>query len=508
MGFSIKQILIYYEKQLHFGCDAHFLSKFASELPSPRASLHFSENCYEHPITQADKLPETETWFGPITFDKTYSVTHSVSNWQRGIIKRCAHIEHPSDHKLLSQFYKFVKKKISYYPVIPGGIDENTLLESWLENSNYNNNRKDKMRRLNAEFQQTRTLTKRDYSCVSFIKREFYTEIKEPRIINSRSDKFKAVIGPWIHLIEGYVYNEHYIKHCRPEEVYDRMQRVAEGYDTFYETDYSSFEGSFTQNYQKHVELALFKHLLANYPEIQRFIERAYCTNEVIHRKKYKATFEGSRLSGDMWTSLANGFSNQMMMEWLLYKNKTGGNYLVEGDDGYIACNGVLNFDYITKLGFKLKVEAVHDHHHVHFCSLRAHNGLLVPDIRRTLSHFGKSCETKVSAMFKSASKKSAREFKRYQVSKAYSLLATGRGIPILQELALAIINKTKERLVTKYVDWWEREFFDLTHLEPVDITHDMRTYVEQEFGIPITTQTRLEEAIHCAQSFNFILDI
>lgn len=502
------QILVFYEPCLHFGHDAHFLSKFAPELPEPRKSLKFSFNCYEHPINMADKNPPTETWFGPITFDKSYSVTHSISNWQRGIIKRCAHLEHPRDDKLVKQFYKFVEKRIKRYPVIPGGLDEKILLEDWLNNSNYNGKRKDKMRRLNQEFMESRTLSRRDYSCTSFIKREFYTEIKEPRIINSRTDKFKAVIGPWIHLIERYVYDDHFIKHCTPQEVYTRMQQVAEGYDTFYETDYSSFEGSFTLDYQRHVELALFKRLLHNYPEIVSLIDRAYSKNRVIHRKMYNAQFKGSRLSGDMWTSLANGFSNQMMMEWLLYKNKAGGNFLVEGDDGYIACNGTLDFNYITSLGFKLKVEAVHDHNEVHFCSLRAYDGILVPDIRRTLSHFGKSCETKIVAMFKSASKKSTKEFKKYQVSKAYSLLATGRGIPILQPLAIRMIKQLQSAYSLKYIDWWEKEFFDLNHLEPLPITKDMRRYVEEVFSISVSQQLKIEEDLCCAKSFNFYIDI
>lgn len=466
------------------------------ELPQPRESLKFNARALDYSITGHDNTKPDLLRFGPQSTDPCYCVTTSKNNWRRGIIKRCAHAENKTNPKLLIEFYKFVHGIIKKLPILEGGHDFFELREDWLLNSNYSAKRREFLRKSGLKVLNGEVSKHRLYQCKSFIKREFYGEMKEPRIINSRSDFFKAVAGPFIHAIEKLVYDEHFIKHMHPDEVAAKMTDLAQGYDLFYETDYSSFEGSFTLDFQKHVELAMFKHCLANYPEATSLIEGAYSTN-YLHYGDVGCSFDGSRMSGDMWTSLANGFSNYCICKFMMMKSGSYGNFLVEGDDGYIACTREIDFTIARDLGFKLKVEPRTNHRDISFCSLHVCDGRIVPDIRRTLNHFGSSCQLKIANLYQGTSKRSQRRFKQFIKSKALSLLAVGRGIPVLQEISLQLLRLHEGvGIHSQFIDWWERTFFDMSNIKPEPVTMSVREYVAKEFNIPVDLQYKIETAV------------
>lgn len=465
------------------------------ELPKPRETLIWNASALNYSLTGHDNTKPDLVRFGPCSTDPAFCVTTSKNNWRRGIIKRCAHAENPANQKLLREFYRFVHGIIKKIPILQPDQDFFQLREDWLLNSNYSAKRREFLRKSGLKVMNGEVTKSRLYSCKSFIKREFYCELKEPRIINSRSDFFKAVAGPYIHAIEKLVYDEHFIKHMHPDEVAQKMSDLAIGYDLFYETDYSSFEGSFTLDFQKHVELALFKHCLANYPEAVSIIEGAYSRNHLQYQD-VACSFEGSRMSGDMWTSLANGFSNYCICQFMMYKSGSRGNFLVEGDDGYIACTRPIDFNIAAQLGFKLKVEPKHNHRDISFCSLHVSDGRIIPDVRRTLNHYGMCCQLKIANIYQGKSKRSQRRFKQFKKSKALSLLAVGRGVPIIQELALHILRLHKVKTDQRYIDWWERTFFDLKNLKPEPVTIETRRYVAHEFNIPVDLQLEIETAI------------
>lgn len=342
----------------------------------------------------------------------------------------------------------------------------------------------------------------------SFIKSEFYNELKECRIINSRSDWFKAFIGPYIKQVEKCVYDEHFIKHRTPTEVADMMAFIAEGFDLFYETDYSSFEGSYTLDFMRNVELRMFKHTLHNYPEAVSMIQKSYNKNRVVYRgdPRYACEFEGSRMSGEMWTSLCNGFTNMMLVKFMLMKSGSIGKFLVEGDDGFIACTRQLDFTIAKKLGFTLKIEATQDASKVKFCSLSTCEGRIVPDIPRVLSHYGVINDVQASRLFRQNSNRSNRQLRQLMKSKAHSLLATSAGIPILQELALQQLRCYSKDIVNpKYFDYWESEFYDLHRQQrALPVTQKMRNFVAQNFDIPVSVQLEVEAAIRACREPNY----
>lgn len=458
-------------------------------------------------MEEHDNLPPDVYRYGPLAGD-SYSVTHSLSNWHRGIIKRCAHKEHPSDPQTLHKFYSFVKKYVRNMPMLPPGLDEQKLLDDWLDNSNYNGARRQKLREANAEYHEG-IPAHRVLRCTSFIKREFYETPKEPRIINSRSDWFKAAVGPYIHALEGLVYDDNFIKHCTPEQVVQRMHEVADGFDLFYETDYSSFEGSFTRDYQTHVELAMFRHCLHNYPEVCKLIQAAYSRNHLVFKRKHGCSFDGSRMSGDMWTSLANGFSNKMMVLFMADQAKANVKFLVEGDDGFIASNKELDLTIADRLGFKLKSEIYRSAKQVAFCSLRTCGNVLVPNIPATLSKYGKLIDPQITHGMRIGSKRVQRRVRDIAKSKALSLLATSSGIPILQPLAIQQLSLLQDAHVRpEHFDWWERHFFNMKEAKAKPIDPRTRRYVERVFKISVEKQLEIEDAIRNCPHLCYDIDL
>lgn len=485
------------------------MSEFAPNLPQPRQSLEFTKAAQKIKLNELDDCRPRVTCLGPTTNVMVYSHNHSISNWKRGIIKRCAHVEKQIDPNVLKRFKEYVHNEIKKLPVAPPGLSFQELQEDWLLNSNYNGKRRQSLRLKAQEYFDHKISRYRLLKLESFIKSEFYNEIKECRIINSRSDWFKAVIGPYIHLCEQYVYDEHFIKHKTPMEVASIMKQIAIGFDNFYETDFKSFEGSFSPLIMKICELALFKHVLSNYPEAVSLIESSYSRNNLWFKgdktHKIGCSFLGSRMSGEMWTSLANGFTNKMLIGFMLSENHTYGNFLVEGDDGYIASKRSLDFSCINKLGFSLTIKHEDVPDHVKFCSLSVCESTIVPDIRRVLSHYGKINDSTIAHAFQTKSKRSIKRINELMKAKAQSLLATSAGIPILQELALQQLRCYRDvHLNPKYYDWWEKSFYNLSRASPMEITPNMREYVEKAFSIGTEEQLQIETALRSITHSNF----
>lgn len=505
------------ESGLLKGDDSLSLSYFNPVLPDPRKSLQLYGDVKKAKFASPnDSL--TGFRFGPQLKDSNiHFVSHDESVYKRGLLKRCAHDEHPCSDSLRLEFFKFAKHRISRMRPLEGGLDRQKLLDEWLDNSNYNGKRRNELRRLNEAFYSNdHEVLKgpqhpsRMYELNSFIKREFYLEPKEARIINSRSDVFKAVVGPYIHALEHLVYDEHFIKHCTPKQVVERMNQVAEGYSLFYETDYSSFEGSFDKTLLRMVEKRLLSRLLWNYPEVRQIVCHTYEIDNVLRfKRKLAASFRGSRMSGEMWTSMCNGFMNKMLVEFMAKKAKADVNYLVEGDDGFIATNKELDVSIVEKLGFKLKFDTTTNPRNISFCSLRVCEDKLVPDIKRTLAHYGSTCDHKAVPVFKSKSKRALRRQKEYIRSKALSLLTVARGMPILQAVAVQQLSLTKNvSLNIRYVDWWEKTFFDLRKLQPEPVTMKIRRYVAKRFHIPVAKQIQIEQHIMRQNTFCYDIDL
>lgn len=459
---------------------------------------------------------------GPILRSQPVIVDYRSNNNQlRGMIKRVAHAV-PSVWQTIPGFRRFVQEYVHSHfqplPYIP--ISHEFLDEGWLNNSkHYTLKQKAKFHQLLQSFLELPSLdinsiskcTRSNiFACQSFIKREFYGELKEPRIINSRSDMFKALVAPYIKQIEETVcHNKHFIKHTTPQERAHRMQEIVDNYQFVVETDYSSFEGSFQEEIQQSVEWYLFSHLLYNNPIIKDVLRKVYfpanntCIFGNSRRLIDSVTFRGSRMSGDMWTSLANGFTNQMLFMYTASRTehkwfeKHSYDFLVEGDDGFFGYDFPVDWSIVGDLGFKLKIKQGQNINDLSFCGTRlGPNETPVPDFWRILEKFGWSFDDVNIMHYKNENTKTDDEL---LYAKSLSLLAESEGVPILQPLATKLLSLCRvHKLVHRCIGYYEEEILQLTEYTPTvrDITDQMRGFFYEFTGIEPKRQIMIESMI------------
>lgn len=418
------------------------------------------------------------------------------------------------DPERLSRFKIFVRNYLheNYCSLPPTSYCEE-VVEHWLaQTKSYSNRRKEELRRTYldrfADSHSHPVLKPSDYYCKSFIKREFYEDYKHPRLINSRSDAFKVVVGPYIKLIEEIVYrNPYFVKGQRIDLFPEKLVKLV-GSPCYLETDYSSFESGFHPDYTRVCELELFRHFLyENNRNIYSIIERCYGhyvkgkwspRPEKGFNDEYKFSVVGTRMSGDMWTSLANGFSNLMNMLFLCHDKgldyrKIRGH--VEGDDGLFALPGpILTSDDFASLGFKIKMQYGGDLSHTSFCgNVFDPNEVKLIVGPEQISRLGWTC----SSNYLYVSEKKRLELLK---AKAMSAYVTGKNTPILAVLCHRLLHllRDKHHLFDGVNAWYEKQALEL-YLEPVSapvISHASRMLYFLNFGIPINTQLRIERFI------------
>jgi len=264
--------------------------------------------------------------------------------------------------------------------------------EEWLESTTYNEARKSELREAYDNLKGGAP-TKRQCSHIdSFVKTEPYREYKFCRMINSRCDAFKVYSGPAFKTIETEVYKlKPFIKHVPVPERPALIAAMRYAGRRYYATDYTAFESHFTPQVMRAIELLLYKHCLADYPELQKVICRTLeGENKMRTRSGVRAQVQGRRMSGDMCTSLGNGFTNLMLTLFLI--SEKGGKYegFVEGDDGLFSTDVSLTSKDYEDLGFTIKIEEVTDPCRASFCGMVfADSGEIVKDPRAVLSSFG-----------------------------------------------------------------------------------------------------------------------
>lgn len=198
----------------------------------------------------------------------------------------------------------------------------------------------------------SREFFKRYGMCKAFVKLENYSNgtlfewgtYKPPRIISSRTDHVKVAVGPIIKAIEERVYKlPYFVKHIpvpdRPAFIKTHVETLACRYMS---SDYTSFECGFTPQFMAACEFALYKHCLRRCPaqlESIREFQHQCCGTNRVRLSEVTGYMRARRQSGEMTTSLGNGFSNLAMTAFLLRNVIDVGDLrgVVEGDDGLFA---------------------------------------------------------------------------------------------------------------------------------------------------------------------------
>jgi len=368
-----------------------------------------------------------------------------------------ADVGRPKDEAIKKDFESFVKRWVEDN-IQPLSLDYDLSVEHWLEEAKYPRWRKDELLKLVGE-----NVSRKKFKQVkAFIKDESYPDYKHARGINSRSDYAKIFFGPYFHALEKVLFT-------RPEFVkfVPVSQRATFVYEALYKpfakygvTDYSFFEAHFNAWLMDATGGTLYRHFFSDCIGGGNFIKVWASTLLGTNHIKFKwfdVEIEATRMSGEMNTSLENGFANLMLTLFILERSGcTDVAIKVEGDDGIFRYHGEIDKTILERLDVSLKMGTVNSIAEASFCGLVFSPGSLrvVADPVKILQTFGWLDRKLVRA--------SMRVKKSYLRAKALSLLCQYPGAPILQNLALYGIRMTASHTPRfDHADWWrfQRDF-------------------------------------------------
>lgn len=211
------------------------------------------------------------------------------------------------------------------------------------------------------------------------MKDETYPDYKHVRGIFSRTDEFKCVFGPMVKAVENVLYDlPQFIKHVTVSERPDYIMAYLFRPDAQYSaTDYTSFESSFVPELLKSTSFILYDYMFRHNPEYNNLMKclKVISGTNVCYFKHLKFKILGTRMSGEMDTSLANGFTNLMVYLFLMSEKGVDPSQVkmvVEGDDGLASTPGNVfpTKEDFAQLGFNIKIEIHNSIETASFCGM------------------------------------------------------------------------------------------------------------------------------------------
>jgi hypothetical protein len=378
--------------------------------------------------------------------------------------------------------------------------------DTWVENTNYPAWRKDQLRKTWEDLGNKWDPELWKAKC--FIKDESYAEFKHARNIFSRSDSMKVVFGPYFKAIENVLYkHEAFIKHVpvadRPAYIKKLLERNGAKY---IQTDYSAFESHFIPELMEACEFELYDYLLEEVEggkEMCALLRAVLQGDNVCQFKWFTLLVEATRLSGEMNTSLGNGFTNLMAMLFLCEESGASDvAMVVEGDDGITSHSGPAPTPAdFASIGLTIKLEPVDQLSEASFCGIvfDPEDGINVTDVRKEIVKFGWT-----SNVYRRSRSNKLKVLLR---AKSLSLAHQYPGCPILESLARYGLRMTRGVDIRCYVqnsgtlDTWQRAQLLAAMHDEKSLSSKFRRpgmatrwLVRDRYGIDIMTQISIEE--------------
>jgi hypothetical protein len=388
-------------------------------------------------------------------------------------------------------------------------IDLNTdmSVETWLSKTNYPDWRKKEL--LEAWNSRGPTFSSKDRRVKYFVKDETYeSKDKFARIINARGDRMKCFFGPIFKAIEDIVYkHKAFIKHVpvdqRPKYVMEQVYKLGSKYCS---GDFTSFESHFTRLIMESIEYELYDYMTEDIPERDEFLkifkEVILGTNHCFG-KFFDYFVEATRMSGEMNTSLGNGFANLILILFIFGEDVR---CVVEGDDSLVAFEGQApSPELFRQYGWTVKMEIYEQINEASFCGLVFDPEVLcnITDPIKVLASFGIA-----GAGYVRYGKSKLRALLR---CKALSYAFQYSGCPIIQSLAHYALRMTKSvdvrHFVTndRHLSDWDRQLYRDSllklRLSPPPVQISSRLLMEKKFGISPEFQIRVEEYLNSLSS-------
>lgn len=371
----------------------------------------------------------------------------SIVNKEAAVIKRLDPLI-TLNRKELRRFRHFVRVWVRKN-LIPFAATKKFSFYKWLNKTTYSLKRKQELIEVYESLPDF--LTAKDLSKIkSFVKKESYDTWKFPRSINARCDAAKVIFGPYIKALEKVMYRRpEFIKHVpvadRPKYLLNRLFLAGNKY---YTTDYSAYDGRQILALMKACEFQLYSHMFKNFPHIVSLLHDVLgglpdathpSGKQTLHMGSIDVIINSCRMSGEMSTSLGNGFLNLMSIYYAFHKhNIPVHGVCVEGDDGIVSAPSFPPQQIFRNLNLDLKVEEHSQIGDAQFCHL-----VFAPDLqplvdpRRYLIKFGWSDSNRLHA--------GPNVMKGLLRAKAFSYLYMAPCTPVLRELCIKALEYTSD---------------------------------------------------------------
>lgn len=437
---------------------------------------------------------------------------YDANNLLVSVLKRVGRSHPIPDKALRREFFEFVDNWIKSN-LVPLPVDTDLSVGSWLADSNYTLSRQQELASVWSSRGGVYDLSQalRDSGCSSFIKAEAYLEPKAPRFINSRSDYCKCFFGPVAHAIEKVVYQDHhFIKHVPVPERPHYIQKLLGEHGPYYATDYSAFESQFDQELMANVEVRLYKYMLSrveynqegfNLKDMFDAFDKILLGTNRCYAPGFRYSVRATRMSGEMFTSLGNGFTNLMVALFVAHKCGAQAEGVVEGDDGLFVFSCNIDSCLFERLGLTIKLETRDKISECLFCGIcyDPREGNVLPDPLRIVSDFG------FARLPIGTGRAKIRSHLR---AKALSYLYSYAGCPIVQTWMVRILEELED--VT--VDWdrirnqtnkwcWDTYYCHVAGATDWrrwirDVTASSRSIIADRYGVSISSQVQIEHEI------------
>lgn len=407
----------------------------------------------------------------------------------------------------LNDFRAFVGRWIKAN-LQPLEAETDVTVETWLKESPYTQDRKEELQEIFDRYRTGYLQGKEvDFEHLeSFIKDEFYACPKTFRTINSRVEIFKCLVGPIIHAVEKEVFRlPYFIKKIPVAERANYIYNFLDPNGVIFSTDVSAWEGSMKDVIMEACEVQLFDFMTSSLPAHNEFMAlyRQLLLNNKLCFSGFVVDILARRMSGEMSTSLGNGFTNLMIILYTAWKEGIDVKCVTEGDDNLISAIRKLTDRYARELGFNLVMEDADAINEASFC------GLIFSDEKHTIRD-PFLCMMKLgwnTQQYLGANRKTRMQLLR---AKALSLKCEMPNCPILGVLADRLIEltdgiavkKSIQRLVRHLSLYKRNQFLDLIKnynkvwREPADINTESRVLMEKLYRVPVDAQLIIEEDI------------
>lgn len=410
------------------------------------------------------------------------------------------------DRAMMLRFRRFVGLWLRHN-VKPLDPIEIPSFDEWLGSTCYSAGRKAQLENLwNSAH---RSLSKKKaHSVKSFVKDETYPLYKLLRLINSRSDEAKCYFGPVVAAVSAKLFSlDWFIKQIpvseRPKALRDKLiSTMGPDNDDFIFTDYTAFEAHFIEPIMKVTSYQLFSHMLRNAgfrSQWMNMYRYSVMGRNKVQFKNLGVGINATRMSGEMDTSLSNGFANLMFFLFLVRENGGVATGFVEGDDGIFrvtpasACPTKEQFE---RLGLTIKIGHTKHLAEASFCGqvYSMDDLVVVADPLETLTRVGWTNKRYVHCNYTT----------RLGLlrARAYSLVHQYNGAPMLAALGYRLLELTRgtkiRRSIVETEDEWHRRrlvaALSVGIPPPKQVGAATRALVEKLYGVSVQQQIDFEQ--------------